>query len=356
MLHTLGLTDIHRERNLRSILDASDDLTDFLLEVLYLVLHTFPTTLHPLPSSVQSTLTHLLTSLSPRPNFSFSSLTQRCSQLEESLKRSEAKVKELKQQQETAQSRNRRDTLVALMTAEGAVTEFSVTAENSALKAERDALKRELGELQRRQETEKNSENEELMGLGRVYDQQVQAMRSRIEGLETGGREKEMKYAEEKMQMMVVIGALEMQLAQCKGEIQQLRQDKDRVTAELTQTYQAKDEFVSKYIKSQDDFLTLRKQLASKSAQLSVAEHQLSHLTETRTTEEDSRTDDLFQTRLIRLQTRLSRKKDHISSLQLQNKELKSALQRERKLLLEVLLEANGTLNELCSLGSSPSM
>ena len=100
-------------------------------------------------------------------------------------------------------TRDRRNTLTALLVAEGALprspaTDFGLSVENATLKVEREKLERELGEVVQKQEAAVAAENARLAGLSTIYEQQLKTLQKKIEGLERNLRESRQTFYEEK--------------------------------------------------------------------------------------------------------------------------------------------------------------
>ena len=345
LLHSLGLENLHKERILRGVVERGEGLVELLGEVLCAAVtcekkDIFLAAMQRLRQQSQHTLKDFIqATLQPPPDDTFGS--QPVLPAEKTHR---------------SPTRDRRNTLTALLVAEGALprspaTDFGLSVENATLKVEREKLERELGEVVQKQEAAVAAENARLAGLSTIYEQQLKTLQKKIEGLESNLRESRQTFYEEKTQLLASTRALEMQLVERQQELQQVKSDKACLAEDLAQAYRLKDDWANKHIACRDEVLGLRRELASKVARLGVVEREVSRLSEcrvdTQETEKVDREVEKLRERVDKLMSQLRRREERVASLRTEREELRQALKRERQVMKEVMFEANSTLREL---------
>lgn len=336
LLHSLGLENLHKERNLRIVVERGEGLVELLGEVLCAAVtcekkDVFLAAMQRLRPQSQCTLEDFIqAALQPAEN--------------------------VQQRFGPGPTRDRRDTLTALLVAEGALprgsaTDFGLSVENATLKVEREKLERQLGEVVQKQEAALAAEGARLAGLSTIYEQQLKALQTKIEELERNLRESRQIFYEEKTQLQASTRAFEMQLKERERELQQVKSDRSSLEEDLVQAYRLKDDWANKHMTCRDEVLGLRKELASKVARLGAVEREVSRLSECRVdTQETEKTDREvkgLRERMVKLTEQLRRREERVASLRTEREELRQALKKERRVMKEVMFEANGTLREL---------
>lgn len=369
LLRSLGLEKMHRERDLHAAAEHGDGLVELLAELFYAAINctkkdTFLKGLKKLSTASQLTLQDFIQTPIVTAPSQLRLEKASGSLLEPTHRQSQFRSQELEPAHKPSSTRDRRDTLTALMVAEGTLprtsADFGLSVENATLKMERDKLARELWDGAQKQEAAAATEKARLAGLSMIYEQKLKTLQEKVERLESSLRESRQVFYEEKTQLLASSRAIELQLAERQKELQQLKSERASLAEDLAQAYRLKDDWTNKYLGCRDEALSLSKELASRATRMCVLEREVSRLSEHQVdTQETERVDvetERLRARVSKLAGQLRRREDRVAGLKREREELRMALAKERQVMKEVLRESHGTLRELGSLLDSRSV